>query len=82
MLITRGEKLYIDEAHNVSIKESLEENSPTNSYIMTQRMQEENDESSIELNHDSSMKRWNQGSPTPNRLNNIKPGRIANSRSP
>ena len=59
MLITRGEKLYIDEAHNVSIKESLEENSPTNSYIMTQRMQEENDESSIELNHDSSMKRWN-----------------------
>ena len=42
MLGTRNEKLYIDEAQNLSIKESLEENSPTNSYMMTKRMEDDN----------------------------------------
>ena len=82
MLATRNEKLYIDEAQNLSIKEYDEENSPTNSYMMTKRLEEENQESTTSLNHNSSTKGLSKGSPTPNRLNVIQPGRIINQRSP
>ena len=83
MLGTRNEKLYIDEAQNLSIKESLEENSPTNSYMMTKRMEDDNNhESTTSLNQNSSTKGLSKHSPTPNRLNVIQPGRIINQRSP
>ena len=56
-LMTRGEKLYIDDQHNVSIKESLEENSPSNSYILSRRIRDEDEQTETTLNHNDAQKR-------------------------